>query len=127
MINFESGVLDRTRLVANVLMVVLLGGNIFFSIQYASNIQQEQAKAAAPDDVASRIQTARFLKLYIDTVLTPGSNISVDDRIKLENDIRQLKDADLVRQWDVFVASEGNTEAQVNAVKLMSLLVNKLI
>lgn len=126
MFNFQSGVLDKTRLFSNILMVVLLAGNIFFSIQYAESIKQQ---AAVQEDVnaPTRLQTARFLKYFIDTVLNTKGTISFDDRVKLENDIRQIKDVDLIRQWDTFVGSKDATSAQDNAVKLMSLLVNKLI
>ena len=124
--NFESG-LDKTRLVANILMFVLLVGNIFFSIQYAYNVQRERELAALPDTSTTRIQIARFLKYYIDTVLDAKGAISLEARVKLENDIRQIKDADLIKQWDIFVASKGGVEAQQNAVKLMSLLTNKML
>ena len=120
--------LDKTRLLSNILMVILVIGNIFFSIQYTQNIRQqanqdevEQAKAT------ERLQTARFLKLFIDTVLNTKELISFDNRVKLESDIRQLGDKAIVTQWETFIASKDTKVAQEEAVKLMSMLGSKMI
>lgn len=125
--NFQSGVLDKTRLVANILMLILLAGNIFFSIQYVYGIKQAQEQVALVDIGTTRIQVARFLKYYIDTVLTTKGVIPFEARVKLENDIRQIKDDKLIAQWEDFVASKDAVEAQQNAVKLMSMLANKML
>jgi len=74
-----------------------------------------------------RLQTARFLKLFIDTVLNTKETISFENRVKLENDIRQLGDKSLTAQWDTFVASTDTKLAQEAAVKLMSMLGSKMI
>ena len=54
-------------------------------------------------------------------------SISYDDRVKLENDIRQTHDVDLIKQWDLFVASKNGTDAQSNAITLMSMLTARMI
>ena len=126
--NFESGILDKTRLTTNIIMLVLLCSNIFFAIQYTENIKQQAQQQQQQDDSATtRIQISRFLKFFIDTVLNTKGGISSEDRIKLENDIHQIHDQDLIKQWDAFVASKDGKEAQLNAVKLMSMLGSKML
>ncbi len=126
MITFQSGVLDRTRLFSNLLMVILVAGNIFFSIQYTEGIRQQSA--AQTENTTIRIQASKLLKLFVDVVLnTEGKAISYDDRVALENDVRQMKDADIINGWNTFVASADAKTAQQNAVKLMKLLTNKLL
>ena len=126
--NFQSGILDRTRLVSNILMLVLVAGNIFFSIQYTEGIKQQAAAASQNvNKDATRIQVARFLKFFIDTVLNTQGTISFDDRVKLENDIRQIGDSTLTSQWTDFVNSKDSKIAQASAVKLMSMLTNKML
>ena len=125
MLQFRSGVLDRANIFSNFLMVVLLAGNIYLSIQYISNMQAEQN--AKVDNTSMRIQTSRVLKEYIDVVLNTTGAISYDDRVKLESDVRQLADPNITKQWDAFVASKDAKVAQGNAVRLMSLLANKMI
>ncbi|MFA6430691.1 MAG: hypothetical protein WC229_02805 [Candidatus Paceibacterota bacterium] len=127
MFKIQSGILDKTRLVSNILLVILVAGNLFFSIQYMENLKaQAEVKEQG---VSNSIQVSRFLKLFVDVVLNneAGKTISYDDRLKLENDVRQIKDVDLTKQWDAFVASKDAKAGQENAVKLMKMLTNKLI
>jgi len=127
MVNLQSGVLDRTRLVSNILMVMLVAGNIFFSIQYTENNKQQDSLSQT-DNTTIRIQAASFLKLFIDTVLnSSGQAISYDDRVALENAVRQIQDADILKQWNTFVQSPDEKASQENSVKLMKLVTNKLL
>ena len=125
MFKLESGVLDKTRLIANILMLVLLIGNIFFSVQYIQEIKNQNAPKV--DNTSQRIQIARFLKEYIAIVLNNKNAVSTEDRVKLENDEMQLHDADISNQWQAFVNSSDASAAQQNAVKLMSVLADKML
>lgn len=128
MFHFTSGILERTRLVSNVLMLALVAGNIFFSIQYTQNIKDKDALALLnKDNTGTRIQSARLLNFFINTVLDTQGTISFDDRVKLENDVRQLGDPALTTQWTTFVESKDSKTAQTNAVKVMSMLTGKMI
>lgn len=126
MVTFNSGVLDRTRLVSNILMLVLVAGNIFFSIQYTESIKEKSLQTT--DNSTVRIQSSKLLKSFIDVVLnTEGQAISYDDRILLENEVRQMKDADILKNWNIFVNSSDAKTAQQNAVNFMKLLANKAL
>ncbi len=124
----QTGFFDKTRLVANVLMVILVVLNIFFTIQYTSNIKKEDAKqieeAAKTDE---RLRVSRFMKLFIDKVLSTSGTITFEDRVKLESDVREIGDEAIIKQWEVFVSSKDSDSAQKSAVLLMSLLMNKMI
>lgn len=124
----QTGIFDKTRLVANILMVVLVCLNIFFSVQYTSNIKKEGIQAEAElAKTEERLQTSRFMKFFIDKVLGTNGTISFEDRVKLESDIRAMGDQNLVKQWEAFVASTDSETAQESAVKLMSALASKMI
>ena len=125
MITFNSGVLDKTRLFTNFLLIVLVAGNIFFSIQYTESLKQQGMQQA--DNTATRIQASKLLKLFVDVVLNTDKTISFEDRVALENDVRQMKDVEVIKEWDAFVASADAKVAQKNAVVLMKTLTNKLL
>ena len=125
--NLSSG-LDRVRLVSNILMLTLLAGNIFFSIQYVENVKQQQAREEAEQvKGAQRLQTARFMKYFIDTVLNTKGPISFEDRVKLENDVRQLHDANITKEWETFLNSKDAKAAQESVVRLMSMLASGVL
>jgi len=124
----QTGIFDKTRLVANVLMVLLVCLNIFFSIQYTQNIKTDDIQAE--QEIAKteeRLKTSRFMKFFIDKVLGTNGTISFEDRVKLESDIRGLGDQNLIAQWEAFVASTDSEKAQETAVKLFSMLASKMI
>lgn len=124
----QTGILDRTRLMANVLMLVLVGLNIFFSIQYTQNMKRDdENKVNQQIKADTQLRVSKFMKLFIDKVLGTGGSISFEDRVKLESDIRGLGDEAIIKQWDAFVVSEDSQAAQKNAVILMSMLMNKMI
>jgi hypothetical protein len=109
-------------------MLLLVGLNIFFSIQYTENIKTQSAKEE--EELAKteeRLKTSRFMKFFIDKVLGTSGTISFEDRVKLESDIRGLGDQTIIAQWETFVASKDSETAQESAVKLMSMLASKMI
>jgi len=126
----QTGIFDRTRLVANTLMVLLVALNIFFTVQYTTNIKEkDQASIEEAQKIEYRLQTARFMKFFIDTFVGTDGSIEFGDRIKLEADLRDLKDDNLTKQWETWVNSStlSSEEQKQNAVRFMSMLANKMI
>jgi hypothetical protein len=120
MSNFTSGIFDKTRLVSNVLMLVLVAGNIFFSIQYIYSIKQEQQQIN--DTSSTRYMASRALHDFIVIVLSTKGVVSYDDRVKLENDILQVNDPTLTVQWKDFVDSKDSVTAQGRAINVLTTL-----
>lgn len=120
--------LDKSRMFANILLVVLVAMNIFFSVQYTQNIKKEDAKLEQELVLQEkRLQTAQFIKFFIDKVLGTNGTISFEDRVKLEADVRALGDEVLTKQWKEFVESPDSETAQKTAVRLMSMLANRML
>ena len=121
---FTSGILDKTKLFSNFLLVVLLAGNIYLSIQFIDNL----SKPVIVDqtNVTLHIRASRFLKEFISKVLNTQGTVSFQDRVQLENDLLQMNDPVLTTAWNAFVSAKTSTDAQTNAVKLMSLLVDRV-
>ncbi|MDB5259085.1 MAG: hypothetical protein JWO73_293 [Candidatus Taylorbacteria bacterium] len=128
MFKFTTGLLEKTRLMSNILMFLLLIGNIFFSVQYTERMKEQVFENQLTSQTeADRAQISHFLKFFIDTVINTQGTVSFDDRVKLENDIRQIHNPELTKQWEDFVGSKDSKTAQQNAVKLMSMLVGKMV
>jgi hypothetical protein len=72
------------------------------------------------------IKATRLLKTFIDKVLNNQGTVSFEDRVQLENDILQMHDPVLTSAWNAFVSSKTSKEGQTSAVKLMSLLVERV-
>ena len=106
-------------------MLVLVAGNIFLSVQYIENIQQQSNQTNT--QTTDRFLAIHALKDFIDTVLSTNGTVSYDDRVRLENDMIQVKDPTLSTEWTAFVNSPDSATAQQNAVKVMSTLATDAI
>ena len=124
LITMQSGILDKTKLVSNFLLVLLLAGNVYLSIQFIDNLQKPVLQDQT--NVTLHIKAANTLKTFINKVLGTQGAISMEDRVLLENDILQIHDPVLTTTWNAFVNSKNTKDAETNAVKLMSLLIDRV-
>ena len=114
----------KNNLFLGILILILLAGNIYLSVKYIGiNKQLQQLKnQQSADTVSTRAQTFLVLKEYLNVVLNTATTTSSDDRVKLENDIRQLQDTNITTTWNAFVSSKNVKTSQANALKLSGLL-----
>lgn len=67
-----------------------------------------------------------FTKLFIDKVLASKTEVDFESRLKLENMIREINNAELFDQWNKFTASKEPETAQANVVLLLQMLIDKI-
>lgn len=67
-----------------------------------------------------------FTQLFIDKVLSGQTEVSFEDRLQLENNVRDLNDQEIFNQWQKFVKSGIEQEGQQNLTKLLKLLITKI-
>ncbi len=119
---------NKSKFVLNIVIIVLLLGNIFLAYKYVGVMRTQSVENAVSEQkITQRVQMANFNKLFVETVLNSKGTISSDDRIKLENDVRQTHDTDLINAWNIFVSSKDSKATQENAMKILGLLANKMI
>jgi len=63
---------------------------------------------------------------FVDKVLQADSEVSVEDRLQLENDVRDLSDDEILLSWQRFSNSTDQTEAQQEVKNLLSLFFQRL-
>ncbi|MES2315770.1 MAG: hypothetical protein V4486_03500 [Patescibacteria group bacterium] len=117
--------MDKQK-ISILLIVILLAGNVFFGYKYFSN-----AKVLADTQAKLQTQTTNgavldFTKLFIKNVLMANSEVDFDTRLKLENAVRNLGDAEILTKWTEFVDSKTADAAQQAVKNLLEVLVNKI-
>ncbi len=123
MIQIQTGIMERTKLVSNILLLVLLAGNLYFSAQYIYSLNND--KVAVIDTGAAeviKIKNANFLKLFINKVVKANGTVTYEDRVQLENDVRQIHNPALTAQWELFVGNKDAKKAEAAATDLMLML-----
>lgn len=108
------------------LIGVLIFGNLFFGFRSASLsqkltlIENENKIAEQNDKVVS------FLELFIQNVLKAEGEVNFDTRLSLENAIRNIGDKEILQQWNDFIESKTESDAQNEVKLLLELLVSKI-
>jgi len=99
-------------------MSLLMGLYLFQTVreEYVLNISgTEQRK----DELLS------FTELFINNVLTNDGEVDFETRLQLENAVRSLDDKNILTQWQNFVNSPSETEAQESVASLLRLLISE--
>lgn len=105
--------------------LLLIGGNIFFAYSYFNAKAELTKTQTALSSYENNGKVLAFTKLFIAKVLKSDKEIDFDTRLKLENSIRNLNDKDILAQWQKFVASKTEVDAQIQVKSLLEMLVNK--
>jgi hypothetical protein len=104
-------------------LLVLLAGNLFFSIQYIYSIKDDQVPTVDKGaQEVMRIKNSNFLKLFINKVIKADGTVTYEDRVQLENDVRQIHNPELTAQWELFVGNKDPKKAEQAATDLMLIL-----
>lgn len=116
---------NRGKLFA-VIALVIVGSAVYFTLQYValrSEVRnlQEKASSSTCDE-----KTLLFARMFVDKVLRAEGEISFEDRLRLENSVRDLNDDETVIAWNAFVNSGTEKEAQDAVKNLLSLLMTKI-
>ena len=109
-----------------VVIVLLIAGNLYTVSRYLS-LQKE---LAATQEIANartvNDKILSFDRLFIQKVLNAKGEVSFEDRLQLENTVRDLNDPEILTAWNAFVNAKAQDDAQ-NAVRaLLSLLAGKI-
>ena len=117
---------DSKRLLLIIVISVLIFLNIFQFIKYLE--AKRELKVASQAIVSQQIneKVLNFSKLFIDKVLKTKTEVDFETRLVLETAVRDLKDDEILAQWNKFVNSKNEIEAQDEVKNLLEMLVGKI-
>ncbi len=107
-------------------LFVSLAVNIAGAVNYMRDRDRVQMTIEEKIEQARRKKTVDFLKIFIVKVVKAQGEVGFDDRLKLENAVRELDDAIVLAKWKEFVDSKQSEDAQNNLKELLGLLVQRL-
>lgn len=116
----------KRTIIFGVAILALLLGNIFFASQYFLQAAQITKLQAQIDSVHTNQKAVNFLKLFIEKVLKTDQEVPFEDRLKLENAIRDLQDPVLLAKWEAFTNGTNIDQIQSGVKELLEALVNKI-
>lgn len=109
-----------------IIVLLLVAGSVYFVVQY--NILQKEIQQAqtALETQKTNEKVLEFTKLFVAKVLKTETEVDFETRLKLENAVRNLDDEEILNQWNKFVESETEDQAQNEVKNLLEMLVNKI-
>ena len=119
-------IVDRKNTLVIILIVLLAVGNIFFATLYFSVKAQAEKIRQGLEKQQMNTQVISFTQLFIDKVLKSKTEVSFEDRLKLENAVRDLKDPQILSLWENFTESAIQDQAQESVKNLLDALVRKI-
>jgi len=118
--------MDTKRLILVIVISLLIAGNIYFVVQlFLCKGELNRANEFLYTKQINE-KTLAFSKLFVDKVLKGGSEIDFEDRLKLENSVREINDQEIFDQWQKFVKSENDQQAQEEVAELFTMLLDKI-
>jgi len=67
-----------------------------------------------------------FMEDFVNSVLDAPGEVDFETRLRLENEVRETKDAEILAAWKAFTDSKSEGDAQKSVVQLLKILVVKL-
>ena len=115
--------MSKTKFIVIVLFILSLAGNIVLGFNlYLKNREVELAK----QKIQLNESMVNFGNVFIDKVLRSTGEISFDDRLMIENAVRDTKDKDLYDIWQRFVSSQSEEQGREEVKNLLQVIVNKI-
>jgi len=118
--------MQKAKIVIIILITVLVAGNVCFVTLFFMNradlqkYKEEVVVQKTNDNVLS------FADLFIDKVLLGQGSVNFEDRLSLENAVRDIKDKEIFSNWEMFTKSQNDRESQTAVGNLLKLLFAKV-
>ena len=116
----------KQKIILITIISILVAGNIFSGVNYFFAQKELQTTTQQLKNQKNNEKIINFAKLFIEKVLKADKEVSFEDRLKLENAVRDLNDKEVLTQWENFVASKTEIDAQNEVKSLLELLVKKI-
>lgn len=117
---------SKKRIVLIIVIGALIIGNVFFAFNYFFLYMDQQAITSEKNKTELNGKVLNFASMFIKKVLQADSEVDFETRLSLENAVRDLKDEEVMQEWQKFTGSKTETEAQNSVKKLLEILISKI-
>ena len=115
------------RIILTTVIIVLLAvTNVYTALKYLDVQNQLRAANALVAAQKFNLQVLNFNRLFIEKVLNADQEVDFQTRLQLENDVRNLKDEEILSSWQKFTESKTEISAQEEAKNLLEILTSKI-
>ena len=118
--------IENKRVFLIILIGILLIGNVFFGLNYFTSAKELREAKSTESKMEVNEKVLNFASLFVKKVLQADTEVDFETRLSLENAVRDLKDEEIMREWQDFTGSKTEADAQDSVKKLLGILINKI-
>lgn len=108
-----------------IIILLFLSTVTFFTVWVLTEQELKTANSNIQvNQINGRVLT--FSRLLTDKVLSGDKEVSFEDRLKLENAVRDLNDQEVLSQWQEFTKSDSGVSSQKYFSQLLKTLLAKI-
>lgn len=126
----ENSVLKRPIALSNliwvVIVLILLTAEVYLFFLYSTQKQDLRNLQSRMNEQRISAEILNFTKMFVENVLNANGEVNFETRLKLESAVRNLNDEEILSQWQKFINSQTEEDAQNNVKRLLEMLVNKI-
>jgi len=116
----------KTTRVLVVIIIILAVTNILSIWTCVSSKISERDLETKVSGQKVNTDILNFTQLFVDKILDGSKDVSFDDRLQLENAVRNLNDKEILESWQVFTKAKNSAEVQKDFYSLFQLLLKKI-
>ena len=109
-----------------IIIGILAVSNIFFVYNYFQVDQELRTLKASQNKAELNTKVINFTSMFIEKVLQAEDEVDFETRLTLENAVRDLKDEEIIAEWQNFTGSKTEAQAQDSVKSLLGILIRKI-
>ena len=117
---------NKNRVFIIIIISALIVGNVLFGLNYFLAYQELKTIKSVQSKVDVNEGVVNFASLFVKKVLQADTEVDFETRLSLENAVRNLKDEAIMAEWQNFIKSKTEKEAQDSVKMLLGILIDKI-
>ena len=118
--------MSKQKTIISVIILILIASNAFFAVKYFSTQKELNQVQTVANAKNTNEKVLNFTKLFIAQILKADGEVDFETRLRLENAVRDIDKEEILAQWQKFVESETEEEAQGEVKNLLEMLVKEI-
>lgn len=111
-------------------VIGLVAGNVLLglkTLEYKTDVQKLNKKISLQENtIKNERELSDFFAFFIAKILVSDGEITFDDRLELENRVRELGDEEILEHWSQFTHSADEAMAQEEVRILLNIIADKV-
>lgn len=117
---------SKKKIILAIIILLLASSSIFFAVQYFLQIKETAKLQKEIKSQQTSGKVISFLDLFIQKVLKTDQPVSFENRLQLENTVRDINDPEILSKWEQFTGGTNEIQVQQGVKDLLEVLVKKI-